>query len=452
MDISRKIFGRKRYGKRIRHKSTKGSSYLIEFRFFGKSKQEIKKLIYDLNYKFRLGKHRAVPHISLATIVKNCNESRLISDFNELCSNAPFMNFEVRGFDCFDDNRVVYLDIKPSKKLDEFRWLLSKRLQKYCVVKSYECERDFKFHATVAMKLDPNKFVKIKNYTKSIKKQSYKQFVLRATLLKGGIILREYDFLQRKLLNRREAKGRVIYLKTIKLLKEFFEGKYNPDRNIKSWPVEELEEIDIVADNHGDKAIKGKKNMNLSSIVVPKKNIVKLILDYFEPSRIFLIADLHLDHKNIITYCNRPFRNINQMNKVLANNWNRTVRKKDRVYFLGDLSFGRGSRGTDFWLNKLNGKITFIKGSHDNSDKTEMLDNTVLEYEGKKFYLVHDPKEAPSNWNGWVIHGHHHNNHPEIFPFVNKQNKTVNVSAELVNYTPIDLDKILAKTENLSRD
>jgi len=31
-------------------------------------------------------------------------------------------------------------------------------------------------------------------------------------------------------------------------------------------------------------------------------------------------ADLHLNHKNIIKYCNRPFTDIYQMDNVLINN------------------------------------------------------------------------------------------------------------------------------------
>ena len=38
-----------------------------------------------------------------------------------------------------------------------------------------------------------------------------------------------------------------------------------------------------------------------------------------------------------------------------------------------------------------------------------------------------------------MIHGHHHNNYPELFPLINKNNKTINVSAEVLDYKPIEL-------------
>ena len=51
-------------------------------------------------------------------------------------------------------------------------------------------------------------------------------------------------------------------------------------------------------------------------------------------SKIFLISDLHLDHYNIIKYCNRPFSSVREMNYLIVNNWNTTVKDNDIVYFL----------------------------------------------------------------------------------------------------------------------
>ncbi len=57
--------------------------------------------------------------------------------------------------------------------------------------------------------------------------------------------------------------------------------------------------------------------------------------------------------------------------------------------------------------------------------------------------MVHDPKNVPPNWNGWVICGHHHNNYPKEFPFINGKTKRINVSIEMIDYTPLDLDRLL---------
>jgi calcineurin-like phosphoesterase family protein len=76
---------------------------------------------------------------------------------------------------------------------------------------------------------------------------------------------------------------------------------------------------------------------------------------------IYFTGDHHFDHGNIIKYANRPFININDMNRVLINNWNSIVTKDDIVFHLGDFSFNE----THKFLDELLGEIYFVKGNHD---------------------------------------------------------------------------------------
>lgn len=152
---------------------------------------------------------------------------------------------------------------------------------------------------------------------------------------------------------------------------------------------------------------------------------------------IFVTSDLHLSHSNIIKYCNRPFKNVEYMDRVIVKNWNRTVKKNDSVYFIGDLSFH-----TEYWIPKLNGKITFIKGNHDRFKYTHYFDKFVLKYKDEYFMLIHNPKDIPESWKSWSICGHHHNNYPEQFPFFDKENKRFNVSIEMTKYHPVNIDYI----------
>ena len=68
--------------------------YLIEFRFHGQAKYEIKRLVYEINGRFRLGYKRAIPHITLVGPFYTNDERRLIGDFNRLCTKSSLMNFE----------------------------------------------------------------------------------------------------------------------------------------------------------------------------------------------------------------------------------------------------------------------------------------------------------------------------------------------------------------------
>ncbi len=374
--------------------------YLIEFRFLGNSKHEIKSLIWEVNKKFHIRPpHRPIPHISLVGPFYTRDEKRLVNDFKELCSKQSLMEFKIEGYDTFENTRVVYININPSKELKKFRWELSNSLKDYCNLKPIDLNRSFSFHATIAMKLSPNKFEDVKKYIKSRGEINFEHRLTRVTLIKNQKILCEYDFLLKRLLNRREAKSQSILKETFRKMHEFI--------------PEEIPEIT-------------EKSFSL-----------------FRKKRIFFIGDLHLDHANIIKYCNRPFKTTKEMNDTIIKNWNNSINKCDVVYFLGDMSYGVGSRKTSYWLNVLNGNIIFIKGSHDRSRKINFYNKVILNYKDKKFLLVHDPKDIPKDWHGWVIHGHHHNNYPREFPLINKKNKTINVSAEMLNYKPLSIKELL---------
>lgn len=391
--------------------------YLIEFRFHGKAKYEIKKLVYEIKKKFKLQTKRAIPHITLAGPFYTNDEKRLIGDFNRLCTKTPLMSFEIDGFGTFENSKVVYLDVKPSQELKEFRFKLSQKLGTYCQLKPFDYEKDFSFHTTIAMKLPNDNFFSIKNYIKRKSKLNFRHIMVRATLLKGGLILREYDFLLRRPLVRKLAKNKKVYSQTLDLLKSHFENKFNPNE------------------------------FTNERIKVKDKSFVNKIKDIFRKPKTFITSDLHLDHTNIIKYCNRPFLNIEEMNKTIVDNWNNTISNKDIVFFLGDLAYGRKSRSTDYWLKQLNGKIIFIKGNHDKSDKIKFHETYILKFREYKFFLSHDPEQVPKDWDGWVIFGHHHNNNLEQYPFIDKKKKQINISTELTKFRPILIDDLIKNIE-----
>ncbi|WP_048196759.1 metallophosphoesterase [Methanocaldococcus vulcanius] len=157
--------------------------------------------------------------------------------------------------------------------------------------------------------------------------------------------------------------------------------------------------------------------------------------------KIYFISDTHFDHVNIIKYCNRPFSSVEEMNETIIKNWNKVVRDKDLVYFLGDfvLSKNKKERVREY-CEQLNGEIIFIRGNHDKiGDKFKIISHKDI-----RFMLIHNPDSCNAlNFEGWVIHGHHHGNFLDKYPFFNWKEKRINVSVEVVNYMPISLDLII---------
>ena len=222
------------------------ANYLIEYRFQGSSKHDIRRMILRLTNKFHLHyaqPKRPVPHITLVGGFTTSDEKQLVKDFASHCAATPLCRFTVNGFGYFHDPRVVFIDINPSDKLKQFRWSLAQRLKRYCNLKSYDYQEEFAFHATLALRLGVSDFIKVRRYIDNQPKPKYEHYMIRATLLKNGKILCEYDFLQRRLLNRSEALDGWLLSRTFQLLDDFFKGNYDPNAGLK--PQDHLPEQSI---------------------------------------------------------------------------------------------------------------------------------------------------------------------------------------------------------------
>ncbi len=417
--------------------------YLIELRFLGKAKWEMKQLIWEVNRRFHVSQeHRPVPHVTLAGPFTTNNTGRLVSDFKALCEKQDLMKFTVEGFGTFEDNGVVFINIIPDSKLDAFRWELSNTLQPYCNLKQYDYERKFEYHSTIAMKLRGHKFDAIKSYINEKPKPNFNHFLMRVTLIRDQKIMYEYDFLLKRLLTRYEAKNRFVLAQSYDQLKRLLGSEEAGPKSEEDSSSEPNGWGCVLREKKEDIEPKQTAELNLDEYL---KKDAGWLNRLFSKPKVYCISDLHLDHTNIIRFCKRPFETTAEMNKALIDNWNKTIKFNDVVLFLGDLAYGRGSKSTDYWLSKLNGTVIFIKGNHDQSRKTKIYDWLIVNYKGRKFYLTHDPKDVPKDWNDWTICGHHHNNKPEEFPLINNEKKLINVGVELIDYKPILLDELIKR-------
>ncbi len=373
--------------------------YLIEFRFSGYAKQSIKELKSNITKNFGVTRRKIVPHITLAGPLSTRDEKRLVKEIVDVCKKYNLVKFKIDGIDNFE-NRVIYVRIKPSEELKNLRLEIAERLYKFCNTTEFDIDEKFTFHATLVLKDIQRKFNKIWDYLQTWRISEMEQYVLRITIIKNQRILAEYDLIQKKLLNRTQSLDKEIHKKTIKKLEKIRE---TTDRKF----------VDITN------------------------------------QEIYFISDTHFDHKNIIRYCNRPFDSTRQMNQTLVKNRHSSVNDNVQVFFLGDMSYGKDRRPINYWLGKLTGKISYIRGNHDKdiiNRATVIHSHYGIKYNNYKFLLMHDPYR-PNGYDGWIIHGDKHNNNLKEYPFINQKNKTVNVCAELVDYTPLSLDRLIMLIE-----
>ena len=106
----------------------------------------------------------------------------------------------------------------------------------------------------------------------------------------------------------------------------------------------------------------------------------------------FYIADLHLNHENMITMEKRPFDNIIQENEKIIYNWNEVVGPHDDVWVLGDCFWSNEDMAIQI-MRQLRGRKHLIIGNHDRPNN-----NLSVFWESKDYY-----KEVPETLNGKQI-------------------------------------------------
>ena len=134
----------------------------------------------------------------------------------------------------------------------------------------------------------------------------------------------------------------------------------------------------------------------------------------------YFIADLHLGHKNVLSFDNRPFKDIDENDSVIIANWNYAVGIDDDIYILGDISWYNSTKTIEI-MKTLNGNKHLIKGNHDGKllknkqlrdQFVEITDYKELDLEqGKGIVLCHYPIPCFKNhYYGWYhLYGHVHN-------------------------------------------
>ena len=107
------------------------------------------------------------------------------------------------------------------------------------------------------------------------------------------------------------------------------------------------------------------------------------------------------------------------------------------------IAHGESAKDIDYWLKRLSGNIVFIKGDDDFSEDIEfLLDYVTVDIGNRHFCLVHNPADAPEDFDGWTIHAHNYSHDLQKHPFVDRERKTINISLEATEYRPVSFTEI----------
>lgn len=172
----------------------------------------------------------------------------------------------------------------------------------------------------------------------------------------------------------------------------------------------------------------------------------------------WMTADTHFGHANIIRYTNRPFGGVEQMDQALVDAWNDRVHLGDEVWHLGDVVMGRAEQ-TLAIISRLHGRKLLIPGNHDRcwtghrkvgtwaqryaaAGFTVLGPQQTLQLAGRQVLACHFPytgdshgpdrytEHRPVDQGSWLLHGHVHDSWRQ-------QGRQINVGVDAWEMAPV---------------
>ena len=155
------------------------------------------------------------------------------------------------------------------------------------------------------------------------------------------------------------------------------------------------------------------------------------------------ISDLHFNHESMAI--RRGFSSVYNHDNYIIENWNSIVDEGDTTWILGDLTMEKSDYNI---IDKLKGYKKVVMGNHDLGKHVKELLKYVnsvqgmVKYKDKTYgeiWLTHCPvyPQELEYRVGLNIHGHIHKGYK--IP----DKRYINVSAEVVDYTPKTLEELL---------
>lgn len=161
---------------------------------------------------------------------------------------------------------------------------------------------------------------------------------------------------------------------------------------------------------------------------------------------IFIVSDTHFGHVNFLKFTDaegnriRPYDTIEEIDELMVENWNKTVKDNDIVYHLGDVYFGQGHSV----LSRLKGSKRLILGNHDDGKSPHLHAHFKKITVWRMFpefncLLTHVPVDVSSLYKvKYNLHGHIHQQ-------ASPTPQHINCCVEVQNYTPKHIEELVPK-------
>lgn len=176
---------------------------------------------------------------------------------------------------------------------------------------------------------------------------------------------------------------------------------------------------------------------------------------------VWFTSDLHLGHNKSFLYEPRGFKNIQEHDNIIIENWNKIIRPNDKVYVLGDLMLNDNEAGIEK-IKQLKGQIYVVRGNHDSEVRINLYNNCnniikviegqFLRYGKYHFYLSHYPtlcsnfdNEKPLKARMISLCGHSHSQ--DAFADWDK-GLIYHVELDAHNNFPVSIDSIIKDIKN----
>jgi len=188
----------------------------------------------------------------------------------------------------------------------------------------------------------------------------------------------------------------------------------------------------------------------------------------------WFFSDPHFGHKAVIDFCDRPFKDIEEMNETIIKNWNKLVRPEDLCIFVGDVFFYYSKNEAKKLLSRMNGRKILVRGNHDTKPRAMMnigfeicVEQMEMLIANERVTISHFPfrwskykhnwhtfknrirnifskrkrsadklySKRPENKGQFLIHGHTHSKEK-----VN--GKMIHVGVDAWNFRPVNIQEI----------